>query len=167
MSVIKKIIVFVLFINIVAVPFNIYYLYSYGKVVYFKSEYSLKKVKIKEVLDLSYKDENSSYKGYRVCYLLGDSSYEIEESIDIDAGSKIYEHFIKQGGQDSIFGGHMFPKVNDSIWVWHNKKAIDLYAFGRTDTLDFTSFWLKFGVRCLLIFVAIWSIIYYRKSRIE
>ena len=88
MKALKKIVVFIFVVNVFALPINIYFSYSYGKVIFFKNQYILKNVKIENLVDLSYQDDQGSYEGYRVSYFLCEKDSIRKDSIAIGRGSR-------------------------------------------------------------------------------
>jgi len=164
MIVLKKIIVFILVVNVFILPINLYFSYDYARVLSLKNEYFLKKVNIEKIIDLSYQDENSSYEAYEISYYIYKDESIIMDSIVIGKGSREgsneYNHFIISGKKNEVFGGHLMPKKNDSIWVWHNSKAKDFYALGDKDTFKVGKYWVKLIFHLLLFLIAIWSIRY-------
>ena len=168
MRVIKKITVFLLVVNVFLLPVTGYFIYENFKILNYQNEYELKRVAINEFIDLSSSARGLKQTSFRVTYNFIENGKNIEGKIDVDDADKEFEHFMNAGGKDEIFGGNSAAKVNDSIWVWHNPKAENFYAFGENDTFKTNKFWVRIIVLSLLCFIAFFSIKYqvsYQKKK--
>lgn len=165
MQVLRKILVFTLVVNVFFLPIYSYFIFENFNVIIYQNDYKLKKVEIKKIIDLSYNDENSSYEAYRATYTLFDNKKYTKDSIDVAKGSTQFNHFMNAGESDEIFGGNSPAKVNDSIWVWHNKSATDFYALGENDTFKTNTYWVGAISLIILCLLALWSIQYHIKEK--
>lgn len=165
MKVLKKVIVFAFVVNFIVLPINLFITYKYSKVIIYSKNYKVEEVKIINMEPLPY-NIRSKFNGWTISYYINKN----KESVDVSVGSRSYEHFIKSGGIDEVFGDSISPSLNDMIWVWHNDKTMDFYALGPEDTFDITKYWYKLLFHLLLIILAVWSIYYhlnYKKSNIK
>jgi hypothetical protein len=155
MKVLKKIIIFILMGIVFVMPINLFMVYRYSKVVLHSNEYCLKKVKIDAIEAVEFSGQDNS-RIWSIFYFIDDK----QRSVSVARGSESYNHFISAGQKDEVFGGHLMPEVNESIWIWYNPKTIDFYALGEEDTFKTKKYWLKTIFHLLLVLTAIWSIRY-------
>ena len=157
MKILKSIIVFILLINVIVAPINLFMIYRYSKIFILSDNYDLKKVKIVDIESIEFSGSgHQNSQGWNIGYFLNDKS----KYVDVEIGSDSYEHFINSGKKDKAFGGNMMLHINDSIWVWHHPKALDFYALGQNDTFKTGKYFLKTIFHLLLVVLAIWSVNY-------
>ncbi len=156
MKIIKGIVIFIFMINVFISPLNLYYLYRYSKVVLYFNDYDLIRVKIDQTKRSKNWNQSHMY-NWNVFYFTPNNN---KERIIIYRDDLYYKHFMSLGKIDDVFGGHLMPDKNDSIWVWHNPKAKDFYALGEKDTFKTDRYLKKIIFHFVLILIAIWSIRY-------
>mgnify|MGYP003634812756 FL=1 len=165
MQILKKLIVFVFMVNVFVAPINLFMIYRYSKIVLLSDDYNLKKVKILKIVPIEFSGSgHQNSQGWSIGYFINNQT----KYVSIEKGFDSYNHFIYSGKKSEVFESHLTPKVNDSIWIWHNPKAKDFYALGEKDTFKTERYWLKTILHLLLLLIAIWSINYhirYNKKR--
>ncbi|MFD2907632.1 hypothetical protein ACFSX9_02685 [Flavobacterium ardleyense] len=167
----KKIIVFFLVVNVIISPLHLFLIYKNYKIVANKDNYKLLNVEIKELEDVTISSRGGGgAQATRIKYLINDGTSNLEE-LTITENTKEFEHFSHlraEGIIFEVFGDKTSAEVGDFIWVWHNKNAIDFYAFGKDDIFKVDKSFYKLISHLFLFLLAIGLVLWeinYRKSQ--
>ena len=164
----KKIVIFLLVVNVIISPLHLFLIYKNYKVVANKDTYQLLNVEIKELEDVTISSRGGrGAQATRIKYLINDGTTNLEE-FTITENTKEFEHFSHLRAEGIIFeffGDKTNAVVGDSIWVWHNKNATDFYAFGKDDIFKVATSFYKLISHLLLFLLAIGFVVLVIKDR--
>ena len=166
MQIIKKIIIFLLVGNVFVLPISLYMVYQNFYIVSQKSNYRLKRVQVKEVVNLSSGRRGLKYTKYRLIYDVVENGEILESKVDLRESNDKFVHFMNSGKEDSIFGGFQPVEKNDSIWVWHNQKVKDFYALPHEKKFNTKAFWLQ-GILFILLSLIGFSCLCYHINELK
>ena len=172
MKILKKIVVFLLLVNAIIIPINIYFAIKYAKVIINKDKYELINVQITKIKDITPSGGMSGSYPFTLLVEYQFNKQELTtENITLTENTKEFKHFSQlraKGDFYEAFGEKTIPVVGESIWVWHNPNAENHYALGENDKFNLNKYHLKLIIFIFLIVLAIFSILWelnYRKTR--
>ncbi len=136
---------------------------GYGKVVYYFDKYELNQVKIDTVITKvhHFSGSGSSHLIYEVHYKDKEINIPFVKKTLLQSNEEVenYKHFSKiieyeDWLDDRALRGEL---KNDLIWVYENPYAMDFYAKGETDMLNYTKYLTLFLVHIVLLLISMYG----------
>ena len=175
LNLLAALLILILIINLLFSPISFYKLIQNCKIIYYKDNYTIKKVKVDSISIVHDTERGSTKTTEKIFYNNKNNNIRLKEPnslINNKIDIKKYNHFKKTLLNKYLASGNPvigYKLSNDSIWIWHNPKAKNLYSLGIDKQFNTKPYILKSISQLLSILIALISIIYlikYHKNKL-